>query len=244
MPDSSARCAVSEVELSRAPDASATAVRVDDSGVHALVSIKSGNTLGSTAEHLYISSKWKKAKPIPKLKGVNISAAAWNVELASEGSSGCVSFRDTICCECIVARLMMPELMSLQNVKERTYCLLGLRRPVIVGDDKGQLLEIVLDEKEKRDPPVKLLYSFEDAPARITGLQQHLAQQRTLVLVATVGRLYVFVGGKDLEPLFAAYPVSAGEVFWRLGSQQRSSCARLIRDASHLHSRGPCPYLT
>ena len=80
-----------------------------------------------------------------------------------------------------------------------------------MGDDKGQLLEVVLDEREKRDPPVKALYSFEDAPARITGLQQHLAQQRTLVLVATVSRLYVFVGGKDLEPLFAAYPESAGE---------------------------------
>ena len=87
---------------------------------------------------------------------------------------------------------------------------LVLCRPVIVGDDKGQLLEVILDEKEKRDPPVKPLYSFEDAPERITGLQQHLAQQRTLVLVATATRLYVFVGGKDLEPLFASYPPSAG----------------------------------
>ena len=89
---------------------------------------------------------------------------------------------------------------------------LVLCRPVIVGDDKGQLLEVILDEKEKRDLPVKPLYSFEDAPERITGLQQHLAQQRTLVLVATATRLYVFVGGKDLEPLFASYPPSAGVV--------------------------------
>ena len=86
----------------------------------------------------------------------------------------------------------------------------AVRRPVIVGDDKGQLLEVVLDEKEKRDPPVTALYSFEDDPARITGLQQHRAQQKTLVLVATVTRLYVFVGCKDLEPLFASYPESAG----------------------------------
>jgi hypothetical protein len=79
---------VSEVELSRAPDASATAVRVDDTGAHALVSIKLGNTLGSTAEHLYIYSKWKKAKSIPKLRGTNITAAAWNAAMISEGSSG------------------------------------------------------------------------------------------------------------------------------------------------------------
>ena len=66
-----------EVELSRAPDASATAVRVDISMAHALMSIKSGGTLGSAAEHLYINSKRKKAKPIPKLEGV-ITAAASN----------------------------------------------------------------------------------------------------------------------------------------------------------------------
>ncbi len=118
-------------------------------------------------------------------------------------------------------------------------CLLGLHRPVIVGDDKGKLLEVTLEEKEKRDPVVKALYSFEDAPARITGLQQHLAQQRTLVLVATAARLYVFVGGKELEPLFATYPESAGKIFWHVVSQQRSSYARLIRNASHLYRHSP-----
>ena len=83
--------AVAEVELSRATDASATAVRVDATGSQALVSLKSGSTLGSTAEHLFIASGWKKAKPIPKLKGVNISAAAWgpadDSAAASKGSS-------------------------------------------------------------------------------------------------------------------------------------------------------------
>ena len=82
-----------------------------------------------------------------------------------------------------------------------------------MGDEKGKLLEVLLDEKEKRDPLVKALYSFEDAPEKITGLEQHLAQQRTLVLVATAMRLYVFVGDRDLEPLFASYPESAGEPF-------------------------------
>ena len=82
-----------------------------------------------------------------------------------------------------------------------------------MGDEKGKLLEVVLDEKEKRDPLVKALYSFEDAPEKITGLEQHLAQQRTLVLVATTTRLYVFVGDRDLEPLFASYPESASKHF-------------------------------
>ena len=82
-----------------------------------------------------------------------------------------------------------------------------------MGDEKGKLLEVLLDEKEKRDPLVKAVYSFEDAPEKITGLEQHLAQQRTLVLVATTSRLYVFVGDRDLEPLFASYPESASEYF-------------------------------
>ena len=180
------------------------------------MSIKSGNTLGSTAEHMYINSKWKKAKPIPKLKGVNITAAAWNAELASESSSGCASCRVIISCHAFLAWPYFPWQYARgwvggkrKHISKGT--LLALHRPVIVGDDKGQLLEVVLDEREKRDPPVKALYSFEDVPARITGLQQHLAQQRSLVLVATVSRLYVFVGGKELEPLFAAYPESAGK---------------------------------
>ena len=80
-----------------------------------------------------------------------------------------------------------------------------------MGDDKGQLREVVLDEREKRDPLVKALYSFEDAPEKITGLEQHMAQQRVLVLVATAMRLYVFVGDRELEPLFASYPESAGK---------------------------------
>ena len=106
----------------------------------------------------------------------------------------------------------MPSLVHAQPcsqpIKTKFYC-----RPVIVGDEKGKLLEVLLDEKEKRDPLVKTLYSFEDAPEKITGLEQHLAQQRTLVLVATITRLYVFVGDRDLEPLFASYPESAGQHF-------------------------------
>ena len=105
-----------------------------------------------------------------------------------------------------------------------------------MGDDKGQLLEVVLDEKEKRDPAVKALYSFEDAPARITGLQQHLAQQRTLVLVATVARLYVFVGGKDLEPLFASYPESAGKRHFATQSQGLSQRWSLVPCLSQMCS--------
>lgn len=129
---------------------------------------------------------------------------------------------------------------------------LGLRepalfcRPVIVGDEKGQLLEVVLDEKEKRDPPVKALYSFEDAPEKITGVEQHRAQQRTLVLVATALRLYVFVGDRELEPLFASYPESAGKSLRHIsltsieGITCSLSCCAIASPSRIPHSYQPC----
>ena len=58
---------------------------------------------------------------------------------------------------------------------------------------------------------MKELYSFEDVPEPIHGLeQQELPGDRTLVLVATPSRLYVFVGGPTLVALFQSYPDSAG----------------------------------
>lgn len=84
-------------------------------------------------------------------------------------------------------------------------------RPVILGTDNGKLLEITLNEKDKKDGPIKELYDFEDVPEPIQGLeQQTLPGDKTLLLVATPSRLYVFVGGPILEALFASYPDSAG----------------------------------
>lgn len=86
-----------------------------------------------------------------------------------------------------------------------------LCRPVILGTDTGKLLEVVLDEKDKRDAPVRQLYDFEDALEPIRGLEhQALQGDKSLVLVATPTRLYVLVGGPTLEAVFASYPESAG----------------------------------
>jgi hypothetical protein len=74
-------------------------------------------------------------------------------------------------------------------------------------------LEIVLDEKDKKDAPVKQLYDLEDVPEPIKGLEhQCLSGDKSLVLVATPTRLYVFMGGPTLEAVFASYPDSAGAV--------------------------------
>jgi len=87
---------------------------------------------------------------------------------------------------------------------------------VVLGDDAGGLHALTADERDKRERAAVQLYALEGrARAPITGLQQHaLAGGRTLVLVATAGRLYAFAGGPTLEALFAAYPESAGAQPW------------------------------
>lgn len=82
------RRAVSEVELSRAPDAHATHVWVDRTATHAIVAITIGNTLGSSSELLYVHAKWKKPRTLTQLKGSRVTAVAWNHTRVSEGSTG------------------------------------------------------------------------------------------------------------------------------------------------------------
>ena len=80
--------AVSEVELSRAPDAHATRIWADRSATHAIIAVNAGNTLGSSAELHYVHAKWKKPKLLSKLKGARISAVAWDQSRVSEGTTG------------------------------------------------------------------------------------------------------------------------------------------------------------
>ena len=79
---------MSEVELSRAPDAHATHVWVDPTATHALVAITIGNTLGSSSELLYVHAKWKKPRTLTQLKGSRITAVAWNHTKVTEASTG------------------------------------------------------------------------------------------------------------------------------------------------------------
>lgn len=54
---------------------------IDPGGRHSLASVCS--TAG--AENYYIHAKWKKPRPLNKLKGLVINAVAWNRQLISDG---------------------------------------------------------------------------------------------------------------------------------------------------------------
>lgn len=77
--------AVLDVELSRAADASVKGLFVSPTGSHTLCMVQ----VEATTEVHYMHSRWKKAKVLGKLKGVHITAVAWNKQQGSEGNTGC-----------------------------------------------------------------------------------------------------------------------------------------------------------
>lgn len=77
--------AVLEVELSRAPDAAVRHIFTDASGAHTLVVL----AYGGAAETHYLHAKWPKPRPLARLRGVAVSAAAFDASHASDSSTGC-----------------------------------------------------------------------------------------------------------------------------------------------------------
>jgi hypothetical protein len=58
-------------------------VFLDNGGRHALIALKS--TTGFPAETLYTHARWKKARPLAKLKGLLVTAVAWNKQQSNDG---------------------------------------------------------------------------------------------------------------------------------------------------------------
>ncbi|OMO96413.1 hypothetical protein CCACVL1_04963 [Corchorus capsularis] len=82
-------------------------------------------------------------------------------------------------------------------------------REVILGTDNGQLFEISVDEKDKREKYIKPLFELAELPEAIMGLQMETATlsngTRYYVMAVTPTRLYSFTGIGSLETVFASY---------------------------------------
>lgn len=76
---------VLELELTKGPDVEASGVWTEPSGTHYIVSAK---TLGGW-ETFYMHAKWKKARALGKLKGLRITAVAWQADYVTETTTGC-----------------------------------------------------------------------------------------------------------------------------------------------------------
>ncbi|KAI3440706.1 Pep3_Vps18 domain-containing protein [Psidium guajava] len=82
-------------------------------------------------------------------------------------------------------------------------------KEVILGMDNGQLHEISVDEKDKREKYIKFLFELSELPEAFTGLQMETASVSTgtryYLMAVTPTRLYSFTGIGSLEAVFAKY---------------------------------------
>ncbi|KAK9133746.1 hypothetical protein Scep_013274 [Stephania cephalantha] len=82
-------------------------------------------------------------------------------------------------------------------------------REVILGTDNGQLYEISVDEKDKKEKYIKFLYELTEVPEAFMGLQMETTTvgntTRYYVMAVTPTRLYSFTGMGLLDTVFASY---------------------------------------
>jgi len=75
----------------------------------------------------------------------------------------------------------------------------------LIGTGQGALMELHVDEREKKERAFKHLYSVGEGREPISGVCMELNPERMVVIVATPTRFFVFVGRSSLEETFAAY---------------------------------------
>ncbi|XP_044466444.1 vacuolar sorting protein 18 [Mangifera indica] len=82
-------------------------------------------------------------------------------------------------------------------------------KEIILGTDNGQLHEMAVDEKDKREKYIKFLFELTELPEAIMGLQMETASlsngTRYYVMAVTPTRLYSFTGFGSLDSVFASY---------------------------------------
>ncbi|XP_028755584.1 vacuolar sorting protein 18 [Neltuma alba] len=79
----------------------------------------------------------------------------------------------------------------------------------IIGTDNGQLHELAVDEKDKKEKYIKFLFELTELPEAFMGLQMETASlingTRYYVMAVTPTRLYSFTGFGSLEAVFSSY---------------------------------------
>ncbi|XP_048594188.1 vacuolar sorting protein 18-like [Brassica napus] len=82
-------------------------------------------------------------------------------------------------------------------------------KEIILGTQDGQLFEMAVDEKDKREKYIKFLFELEELPEAFMDLQMETANissgMRYYVMAVTPTRLYSFTGIGTLESVFASY---------------------------------------
>ncbi|KAL0356149.1 UNVERIFIED_CONTAM: Vacuolar sorting protein 18 [Sesamum radiatum] len=112
-------------------------------------------------------------------------------------------------------------------------------REIILGTDNGQLYEVAVEEKEKREKYIKFLFELNELPEAFTGLQMETTGTnngtRYYVMAVTPTRLYSFTGIGSLESVFASYAERAVHFMELPGEIANSELHFFIKQRRAIH---------
>uniref|UniRef100_A0A803N7L5 Pep3/Vps18/deep orange domain-containing protein n=1 Tax=Chenopodium quinoa TaxID=63459 RepID=A0A803N7L5_CHEQI len=112
-------------------------------------------------------------------------------------------------------------------------------KEIILGTNNGQLHEMAVDEKDKREKYIKLLYELSELPEAFMGLQMETASistgTRYYVMAVTPRRLYTFTGIGSLESVFLGYQDRAVRFMELPGENLSSELHFFIKQKRAIH---------
>ncbi|XP_074307169.1 vacuolar sorting protein 18 [Silene latifolia] len=112
-------------------------------------------------------------------------------------------------------------------------------REIVLGTDNGQLYEMAVDEKDKKEKYIKLLFELRELSEAFTGLQMETANVSTgtryYVMAVTPRRLYSFTGIGSLEGVFASYLDRAVRFMELPGENHSSELHFFIKQKKAVH---------
>lgn len=163
-----------DIEISRRPEDRIHKLFLDPSGSHLIISLES-------EENYYLNVKWKKPKVMSKMKGIVVSAVAWN----GEGTTHTTS----------------REILIGTN-KGRIF------ETIIEANEKA-FMERLVGGKEQVFKPVYNIGI--NMPITGLRMEKFVGQERKFFVMATTAtRIYQFIGGPSFEVLFAGYETNPG----------------------------------
>ncbi|XP_042039227.1 vacuolar sorting protein 18-like isoform X1 [Salvia splendens] len=112
-------------------------------------------------------------------------------------------------------------------------------KEIILGTENGQLYEVSVEEKDKKEKYIKFLFELNELPEEFTGLQMETTGTnngiRYYVMAVTPTRLYSFTGIGSLESVFASYAERAVHFMELPGEIPNSELHFFIKQRRAIH---------
>ncbi|CAI9101074.1 OLC1v1038315C3 [Oldenlandia corymbosa var. corymbosa] len=194
-----------DIDLSagRSGDQSIHRVFVDPGGSHCIATVVGPGG----PDTFYVHAKWTRPRLLSRFKSLIVNAVAWNRQLITEGVVIVLLLIHII----FLIFALYIIVMSIYNIMRDAYIFTASTREVILGTENGQLFELAVDEKDKKEKYIKFLFELKELPEAFTGLQMETATVmhgtaiRYYVMAVTPTRLYSYTGIGSLESVFASY---------------------------------------